>query len=393
MGVREIIEKFGGQSTLANALGIRQSAIAYWAKTDSIPSKWHKELLSLAIDRGIYLSAEDIIGDIKNMGTTKISNKNNEILDSHASLGTTPVQASLFHVEKQIEFQDVEMGVLESGVPYLTGRGLAKMIGIDHAPFHRLTTNWEEERYKPRGKAISQLLDESGYVENSLYLKAEFNGIEVNAFTEPVCLALLEYYAFVAEERREKAISAFRSLARIKFREFVYQAVGYSPDQKVLDSWRHFHDRIDMTADAVPFGYFSIFKEIAAMIVPMIRAGIMISDRVVPDISVGKAWSAYWEEQGLSITHGERTKYEHEYPLYYPQSKSNPQPSFAYPDSALGVFRYWLRQNYIANKFPTYLLGQTKKGTVPLAIANKAIEAFSGTQIGVSKPKGLPYKK
>ena len=51
-----------------------------------------------------------------------------------ASLGTTPMQPSLFHVEKQIEFQDVEMGVLESGVPYLSGRGLARMIGIDHGP-------------------------------------------------------------------------------------------------------------------------------------------------------------------------------------------------------------------------------------------------------------------
>ncbi len=303
------------------------------------------------------------------------------------------VQGDLFHVEKQTTIDGVEMGVLESGVPYLTESGLARMCGIDRKVLNRLGANWIEEQEKPRGKEIAKLLEDSGYEGDGLFLKSEHNGSEINAYTEPVCLALLEYYAFVTDEPRKEAVRAFRTLARITFRKFIYDAVGYSPEQRVLDSWKHFHDRVDMTADAVPFGYFSIFKEIAAMIVPMIRAGIMISDRVVPDISVGKAWSAYWEEQNLSDNHGERTKYDHEYPLYYPQSKSNPQPSFAYPDSALGIFRHWLRQNYIVNKFPTYLLGQTKKGTVPLAIANKAIEAFSSAQIGASKPKGLPYKK
>ena len=192
---------------------------------------------------------------------------------------------------------------------------------------------------------------------------------------------MLEYYAFLAEEKRDEAVKVFRSLARITFRTFIYKATGYSPDQKILDSWKHFHDRIDMTLDAVPFGYFSVFREIAAMIVPMIRAGIMISDRVVPDISVGKAWSTYWEENRFTDTHGERTKYNHEYPLYYPAAKSNPQPSYAYPESALGIFRSWLRQHYIATKFPNYLLGQIKKGTVPLMVANKAIEAFSGKPV------------
>ena len=142
-----------------------------------------------------------------------------------------------------------------------------------------------------------------------------------------------------------------------------------------------------MTLDAVPLGYFSVFKEIAAMIVPMIRAGIMISDRVVPDISVGKAWSVYWDESGLSSKHAVRVKYDHEYPLYYPQSKSNPQPSFAYPDSALGEFRAWLRANYIVNKFPNYLLGQTKKGTLAIGTANKALEAFSGKLLESPKKK------
>lgn len=303
----------------------------------------------------------------------------NKVKDKISSvLVSAHVQPSLFHVEKQVEFNDVEMGVLESGIPYLTGRGLAKMCGVDNAGFHRLTTNWEEERIKPRGRAIAKLLNESGYTESTLYLKAELNGVQINAFTEPVCIAMLEYYAFLADEKREQAINAFRTLARIKFREFVYEAVGYSPDHKILDSWKHFHDRIDITLYAVPDGYFSVFREIASMIVPMIRAGIMISDKVVPDISVGKSWSTFWNDNNLADEYGDRVKYDHEFPPYYPQSKSNPQPSFAYPDSALGIFRAWLREHYIANKFPSYLLGQAKKGSVTSIVANKAIEAFSG---------------
>jgi hypothetical protein len=236
---------------------------------------------------------------------------------------------------------------------------------------------------------ITKLLHANNYFEEELFIRGEFGGREITAFTEPVCMAFLEYFAFVSEEPREQAINAFRTLARSKFREFIYDAVGYSPEIKVLDSWKHFHDRTDLTMDVTPFGYFGVFREIAIMIVPMIRTGIMVSDRVVPDISVGKAWSSYWEENKLSAKFGDRRKYEHEYPDYYPQSKSNPQPSFCYPNSSLGVFREWLQQNYIATKFPKYLLGQTNKGSIAYDVANKAAQAFGGDALPEPKSKRI----
>jgi hypothetical protein len=300
-------------------------------------------------------------------------------------------QTELFHVEKQTVIDGVEMGVLENGIPYLTESGLARMCGIDRKVLNRLAMNWKEERLKPRGKQIAVLLLQGGYNEPELFLKSEHKGSEINAYTEPVCLALLEYYAFVAEERRDEAMNAFRALARTTFRAFIYKAVGYSPDTKVLSSWQHFHDRVDMTLDAVPDGYFSVFREIAAMIVPMIRAGIMISDKVVPDISVGKAWSQHWQDNLMSTVHGERIRYDHEYPLYYPQSKSNPQPSFAYPDTALGEFRAWLRKTYVKTKFPTYLLGQSKQGKLDNKVALLAIEAFSSGK-ALPAPSGRSTK-
>jgi hypothetical protein len=328
----------------------------------------------------INANFDDVVGSVLNQapspGLKYIKNK--ALVSKNDVLVPPLIQQNLFHVEKQAEINGVEMGVLENGIPFLTESGLARMCGIDRKVLNRLAINWSEEKYKPRGRQIAELLEKSNYSENTLYLKSEHKGIEINAYTEPVCLAILEYYAFLADEKRLDAVEAFRSLARTTFRLFIYQAVGYSPDHQVLDSWRHFHDRVDMTLDSVPDGYFSIFREIAIMIVPMIRAGIIISDKVVPDISVGKAWSSYWTDKQLSDIHGDRTRYDHEYPLYYPQAKSNPQPSYAYPESCLGEFRAWLRRHYITNKFPNYLLGQIKKGTIQALTANKAIEAFSG---------------
>lgn len=316
---------------------------------------------------------------VRPLRPTPKANKNND-LDVKSAVLVPTVQVPLFLVEKQVEFDGVEMGVLDNGIPYLTESGLGRMCGIDRKVLNRLAINWSEEKLKPRGKQIDNLLAQSGYFEDSLFLKSDHKGAEINAYTEPVCLALLEYYAFVSDEPRIEAVNAFRALAKKTFRTFIYDAVGYSPEQKILDSWRHFHDRVDMTATSVPFGYFSVFKEIAIMLVPMIRAGIFISDKVVPDISVGLAWSSYWENAKLSEKYGDRTRYEHEYPLYYPQAKSNPQPAFCYPEDALGAFRAWLTKTYITSKFPIYMLGQTKKGTVPLALANKALGAF-GSQL------------
>lgn len=330
---------------------------------------------------------DEVVGAIAKSSPTQKAIKNKELASKAVVLVPPPLQTELFHVEKQIEIDGVEMGVLENGIPYLTESGLARMCGIDRKVLNRLAINWGEEKLKPRGRQIAQLLEQSNYLEDTLFLKSEHRNVEINAYTEPVCLALLEYYAFVSDDPRDEAVRAFRSLARTTFRTFIYQAVGYSPEQKVLDSWRHFHDRIDMTMDASPDGFFGVFREISIMIVPMIRAGIIISDKIVPDISVGKAWSSYWKENNLSDTFGDRTNYDHEYPLYYPQAKNNPQPSFAYPNAALGVFRDWLRRQYITSKLPTYLIGQTKNGNVTREIANKALETFGGKQIEYKAPK------
>lgn len=278
-------------------------------------------------------------------------------------LGATQ-ERGLFHVEKQIERDGIEMGVLENGLPYLSERGLAKMCGIHRAVLNRLASNWNEEKHKPRGQAIQTLLAPSGFHGDTLYIPCEVDGKPTNAYTEPVCLAVLEYYAFDSSEQKSNAQHAFRTLARKTFRTFVYEAVGYNPQNQFLENWKHYVDRVDLTRSSVPTGYFCIFSEIAPMIVPLIQGGLPVSDKIIPDISVGKIWSNYWNEQNLDEVCGNRIRYDHNYPEYYPQAKSNPQPAWAYPEVALGLFRQWLRTNYIETKLPKYLSDKAKSGLI-----------------------------
>ena len=70
MNAREVVSKFGGQSTLATSLSIGQSSIAYWVKAGNIPSKWHAKLLSLANEKHIDLTLDDLVGNRINVNNT-----------------------------------------------------------------------------------------------------------------------------------------------------------------------------------------------------------------------------------------------------------------------------------------------------------------------------------
>src|SRR5258708_34615396 len=92
----------------------------------------------------------------------KVEDINRKVIE----LVTPAIQRDLFHVEKQIEHQGVEMGVLENGVPYLSESGLARMCGIDRKVLNRLAIGWDEEKNKPRGQQIAALLEKADYREN-----------------------------------------------------------------------------------------------------------------------------------------------------------------------------------------------------------------------------------
>lgn len=277
-------------------------------------------------------------------------------------------------------------GVLKSGQPYVSESALASMCGVDRKVISRLSSNWDEESKKPRGKWIKQRLEESGFTEAELCIKVRHKGGEVKAYTEQVCMVIIEFYAFETNDPREKAKKLFRTLAKTSFRQFIYALVGYAPKTTIIDSWQKFHDRVDLVSTQVPEGYFCIFSEIACLIIPLIKSGLVFSDEVIPDISVAQHWSKFWSDKELDAKLGQRVRYDHNYPSYYRQSLSNPQKAWAYPEEALPIFRKWFRSVYIDRALPKYLQRQVGRKQILNTDAVKAISAIETHFSSLPKP-------
>lgn len=296
---------------------------------------------------------------------TKLADPNQGVLD----LG----------IQKQVEIDGVGMGVLSDGTPFLTGRGLARLCGVRHFAIQELTSEWEEEVQKPRVTAIKKILESHGTVLDKPYIAVSQRSGTFFAYSDAFCLALLEYYAFDAGSNvKELAVANYRQLAGQALRDFIYTQVGYDPNAQVPDAWRQFHDRVSLTYNSVPNGYFGIFKEMADMIVTLGQAGLHIDASFVPDISVGQHWAKHWCSNAMDEQFGNRIKFEHNFPEYFPQAASNPQEPWCYPDAALGEFRRWVREDYIgAGKFAKYVTGKVQQKQLPPSFAQIAVAAYS----------------
>lgn len=56
---QRIISRFGGQTSLAEAVYTKQSTVSYWAKTGNVPVKWHKPIVQAAVHRGLEVTPAD----------------------------------------------------------------------------------------------------------------------------------------------------------------------------------------------------------------------------------------------------------------------------------------------------------------------------------------------
>ncbi|WP_165707446.1 hypothetical protein [Pectobacterium polaris] len=301
------------------------------------------------------------------------------------SSGQQP-ELDLFPV-REVEIDGIQMGVLNNGIPYLTMRGLSRLCGVDSGVMVRLTTNWVEERSKPRGRKIDAILQSKGLRLTKLYTTITNQGVETHAYADNVCMAILEYYAFEASSSGQFdntiAQKNFRALAENTLRRFIFLSVGIDPENPLRGAWQCFHERLQLNAQ-VPFGYFSVFSEMADLTLKMINTGFDFGPASVPDISVGIGWGKHWVGQQLDGRYGERTRHPHVYPDWFPQHKAGPVEAWIYPDDALGEFRRWMQQSYLPTKFPAYIENKAKEGAIPAVSAANLL-----TQ--VKKPE-LPRK-
>jgi hypothetical protein len=299
---------------------------------------------------------------------------------SSPALPTTHAQLEMdLRIEKQVERDGIDMGVLSDGTAFLSGRGLARLCGVSNSVIVEILADWSTDPQKPRIQKIKEILAGQDLVYDSPIITLQTEQGQVYAWPDTVCLAVLEYYALDAQQgNREHARKNYRLLAGKALHDFIYAQVGYDPRHQIPEHWRVFHDRVSLTHGSVPAGYFCIFKEIADMVVHLGQNGVHIDSSFVPDISVGLIWGKHWTDGVLDSIHGPRIKFEHNYPEYFPQAKSNPQHPWCYPEAALGEFRRWFREDYIgAGKFANYLTTAVKKKELPASFAQLAIAAYS----------------
>jgi hypothetical protein len=262
----------------------------------------------------------------------------------------------------------VEMGVLHNGIPYLTQRGLADACGAARSTVFEITQEWEQsfvDDVTPKGRIsfFRDYLAKNGYSDPRLYIEISKNGRPYYAYPDVVCMAFTEFFAFEAQKTNEKALDNYRKFARFGLQQFIYQALGYTPE----DKWKLFNARVSLLKDSVPIGYFSIFKESSGLAVDLISAGLTVNEYTMPDGSVGGTWGRYWTANNFDEKFGERIKYAHYFPSEYPQSASNPQEANAYPNEAWPEFQRWFRLIYLPTKYPNYIL--SKAGLLPGGVA------------------------
>lgn len=265
----------------------------------------------------------------------------------------------------------IEMGILDDGTAYLTGRGLARAIGTTESTIRGQRDEWAGGK---RGGKFAKLLQSIGFDEPQLHIPVRDGGNRYDAYTETVVMAFLEYYAL--DVSKKEAADAYRILARAGFRLYVYGKLGVDPTAGGDGAeFKEFKDRLKL--HALPDGYFSVFREMSEYILAAIQNGLRLTFRTIPDISVGRAWSSHWKDNGLEQTHGTRIQHEHYYPDYFPQSASNPQDMWVYPLNALPDYRRWLKNVYITSKFPGYIQEKVKQGLIEPGTAKALLEAIS----------------
>lgn len=286
---------------------------------------------------------------------------------------------------KEVEVEGIQMGVLNNGIPYLTMRGLSRLCGVDSAAITRLTSNWIEERQRPRGKKIDEILQSKGLRLTQLYWSVVNKGVEVRAFPTSVCMAVLEYYAFDAEQTDKTiALKNYRSLGDSALRRLVFLSVGIDPENPLRGAWQTFHDRLQLNSQT-PFGFFSVFSEMADLSLKMINTGFEFGPASVPDISVGTFWGRHWLASGLDDKYGARTKPPHVYPDWFPQHRAGPIDAWIYPDDALGEFRRWMQQSYLPTRFPAYIESKAREGVIPQVNAATLLSQLKRPELPKSK--------
>jgi hypothetical protein len=233
---------------------------------------------------------------------------------------------------------------------------------------------WSRTSTKPRDRKLTEILDMHSYESDHLLVRASDGAQEFHAYSDTVCGAVLEYYAF---EGREQARHAFRRLAQRTLRDLIYSSVGYDPRGIVPPVWKHFHAR--MLLNDVPRGWFSIFREMSDVMISAAQNGLALDSHTIPDGSAGIMWAKHWKEIKGDDVFGERKRFQHVFPDDFPQSVADVQ-AWIYPNAALGEYRDWMQEIYLPQHFPKYIASKVKTGALAAPRAALLLAAINPSE-------------
>jgi hypothetical protein len=146
---------------------------------------------------------EKAIDKITHVPQYKASNHNGYLEKTEEEI--PPYAGDLFEANIEKEINGIGMGVLNSGIPYLTQNGLSIMCGVEGHSIRKITVDWKNKKITPREKIIADILLKNGYTDNELYIPVKIGNQSMHyAYPESVCLAFLEYYAFHAVQTKDK---------------------------------------------------------------------------------------------------------------------------------------------------------------------------------------------
>lgn len=250
----------------------------------------------------------------------------------------------------------IEVGLLRDGTPFLSGRGLAKACGISNSTL----VSWGEVApqvgAKYRAGKLANLLATYHYNGDRLFFRlpseVKFGGkVNVSAYPYQVCMAFLDYYAFVAN--KEVARNSLRILSEQQLPNFICNAIAQQPTSPPPET--HQTESDCPLRGKVPSNYFGVFQITSRGELGTAQNRLAFDRPIANPRNIEKAWSQYWHIHRLWERHGKRVPYLRKSLDCSPQLTADGYlKTYLYPASALGDFKRWFCLNYIPDRFPSY---------------------------------------